>query len=514
MTFPTGWQRRATVTIDPVEVDGTLTDFPLLCTVANLPSEMFDADGAAPAQNGGGDIRFSSDEDGDTRLACEVVSFVTDNNPANGTAEIWVKVASVSSTVDTVVYVWYKTDATDTQPAVTDTYGRNAVWVNYDAVLHLGEDPSGSAPQMTDSTGNGNDGTSAGTMTSGDSVAVQIGDGLDFDGTDDVIDVGDLGRTAPATVELWADPSDSADRRMWSQSTGGTGQQGAARINAGTFAIWASTWQTIGTIDTSLQHLAAVFDSGGGVQGYVDGVAGYSSTSTFDFSGVSLGIADDFTASGYGNTYQGKIDEFRVSSTDRNAAWIAANYSNQNAPGTFATAGTPVDVSGPDGSGTPPPSYLLEGESRALDFHHHQMFDVITGSGEVASSGTHLNVLQCLGSGPLYNVWLSSTYPPANSGVDRVQVGDFLIIGEDDDHVWNTSNISWYKYHIEEILTNASVQSGEFRVRYIKDTENLGDDDPCNLYTTYSDGGGYSDEANEKVSMVVRRVNVDFLLGN
>ena len=198
----------------------------------------------------------------------------------------------------------------------------------------------------------------------------------------------------------------------------------------------------------------------------------------------------------------------------------------------FITGGTTHDYSVVDGSALqgwslslealvnslptyrPPCIHLSEVESRALDFHHHQIFDVITGSGEVLDSGTYLNVLQCVGSGPLYDVWLSSTCPPSNSGVDGVQVGDFLIIGEDDDHVYSTPDISWYKYHIEGILTEATSQSGEFRVRYVKDTKELGDDDPCDLYATYSNGGGYGDNPDKKVSMVVRRVNVDFLLGN
>jgi hypothetical protein len=48
--------------------------------------------------------------------------FVTDNDPANGVADIAVKVPSVSSTTDTVIYVWYN-KAGETQPAA-NTYLR------------------------------------------------------------------------------------------------------------------------------------------------------------------------------------------------------------------------------------------------------------------------------------------------------------------------------------------------------------------------------------------------------
>jgi hypothetical protein len=43
---------------------------------------------------------------------------------------------------------------------------------------------------MTDSTSNLNHGTSGGTMTAGDQVPGQIGGSLDFDGIDDLVNVG------------------------------------------------------------------------------------------------------------------------------------------------------------------------------------------------------------------------------------------------------------------------------------------------------------------------------------
>ena len=124
-------------------VTGTHANMPLLLTEACLPSEMFDADGTFPAQSGGGDIRFSSDQAGTTALPCEIVLFTTDNNPALGTARIWVKVPSVAT--GTTFYVWYNTVATDSQPAVGASNGRNAVWSGYALVSHglTGSDSTG-----------------------------------------------------------------------------------------------------------------------------------------------------------------------------------------------------------------------------------------------------------------------------------------------------------------------------------------------------------------------------------
>ena len=83
------------------KVDTTQSDFPLVLTEACLPSEIFGVNGA---QDGGGDIRFSSDADGTTQLACDVISF----DQTNDTAEIVVSVASVSSSSNTSIWVWWE----------------------------------------------------------------------------------------------------------------------------------------------------------------------------------------------------------------------------------------------------------------------------------------------------------------------------------------------------------------------------------------------------------------------
>ncbi len=134
--------RRCELVIQSSQVPASLTDFAVLLTDPTLPSEMFDADGANPALDGGGDIRFSSDAAGATRLSCEIVTFTTDNNPALGTAEIWVKVPSVSSSSNTSIWVWYN-KAGETQPAAYAAFGSESVWdANHMGVWHLNEDPS------------------------------------------------------------------------------------------------------------------------------------------------------------------------------------------------------------------------------------------------------------------------------------------------------------------------------------------------------------------------------------
>ena len=187
--FPVDWGRKCELVIQNSQVVTDCTDYPVLITLATLPSEIFDADGSYPALNGGGDIRFSSNADGSTQLPCEIEQFVTDNDPANGKAEIWVK-RTLSSASNTSIWIWYNKSG-ESQPAEDSAYGKEAVWdSNFKMVQHMNQDPSGSAPQMIDSTSNDNDGTSAGTMLTGDQVAGQIDGSLDFDGGDDYVDMG------------------------------------------------------------------------------------------------------------------------------------------------------------------------------------------------------------------------------------------------------------------------------------------------------------------------------------
>lgn len=206
MAFPTGWSRKCKLTIQNAQVPGALTDFPVPVLRTNLPDEICDPSGSNNAQTDGGDIRFSSDVTGTAQLACEVVSFGHDTTTGAGDAavEIHVKVPSVSATVDTDIYIWYNTAGTDSQPAVSDTYGRDAVWSNgYEAVLHLQEAVNNTANGYADSTGNGHDGT--GNSMALSESACQMGNGQNFDGSADYITLsGTFDLSAAHTVQAGA----------------------------------------------------------------------------------------------------------------------------------------------------------------------------------------------------------------------------------------------------------------------------------------------------------------------
>ena len=89
------WSHRKEILINATQVDGDLTEFPVLI---NLGS---DAELAALAQNDGDDLLFTA-ADGSTQLAHEIEGF----DGATGALTAWVK-SDLSGSNDTRIYLYY-----------------------------------------------------------------------------------------------------------------------------------------------------------------------------------------------------------------------------------------------------------------------------------------------------------------------------------------------------------------------------------------------------------------------
>ena len=156
--FDTDWPYRKPITIDADQVDVNFTNFPVLIDIA-------DADLDNKAQADGDDIFFTG-ADGTSKLDHEIESYSAGNLVA------WVRVPSISSTADTVIYMYYG------NPTAGNQENPEGVWnTSYRGVWHLHDD-------FLDSTTNVNDATNNGST---DAVG-QIADGQDFNGTTDYID--------------------------------------------------------------------------------------------------------------------------------------------------------------------------------------------------------------------------------------------------------------------------------------------------------------------------------------
>ncbi|MFB0515915.1 MAG: DUF2341 domain-containing protein, partial [Candidatus Neomarinimicrobiota bacterium] len=192
---------RKQITIDHTKVGSScssdLTDFPMLVSIQNDPDLKSTANGGRVENTNGYDIIFRA-WNGTTQLSHEVEKY----DGAAGTLVAWVKIPTLKSNEDTVIYMDYGNSA------ITSSQENAAgVWdSNYKGVWHLKENPTGTAPQMKDSTSNTNDMESQGSMTSEDLVDGKIGKALDFDGTDDWLrDASPNGIGTPGnyTVSAW-----------------------------------------------------------------------------------------------------------------------------------------------------------------------------------------------------------------------------------------------------------------------------------------------------------------------
>lgn len=333
--YNTSWNARRIVTVDKDLVGGALTNYAYPLDLSQLNATDF----FSKVKSDGGDIRVTL-ADGVTECAIEVEGIDTGAE----TGIVWVKAPNLKSDSDTHFYVYYDNPSASMY-AVTDTYGRNAVWSNgFLGVYHMSQDPSGSAPQMTDSTGNGNNGT-ANNMEAGDSVAAKLGKGLDFDGTDteDISISGRFGNPAAVTIQAWAnkDTTNSQaeimsidDRVALRHNADGSGAEGFYDTGAGWVGIgtgadsWSQAW-----------HLFHYCVTAGEQRIYVDGQQENSATNAaaISYGGGNTHIAAHGSGSGY--SFDGKIDEVRVSSVVRSAAWILTDYNSMNNPAAFAAIG-------------------------------------------------------------------------------------------------------------------------------------------------------------------------------
>ncbi len=335
MAFPVDYTKYQEVTVDNTKVTADLTDFSVYVNLADLDkisSDIFDT-----VTSSGGDIRVTK-SDGTTELAREVVAI----NVTAKTGELHIKfTGTLSSTTDTTIRIWY--NGIDTEPATTATYGRNAVWSGYTAVYHLQEDPSGTAPQMIDSTGT-YDGTSNGTMTSGDSVASQIENGLDFDGVDDYISMAAMGISGSQnrTVSYWFNTTTTG--ALYGVNWGATS----------TANIWAQTVET-DVVGVRISEGYRTFTLTGSQDGnwhyqscqlngtLTDDIVAYGDGATLAQDAL-LSNTLNTTDTGYkialepgGGFYTGKIDEVRISIDVKGADWANTEYANQNNSSTFYT---------------------------------------------------------------------------------------------------------------------------------------------------------------------------------
>ena len=316
-------------TVNASDVPSTQSNFPAYVDLTRLNG------GTAMTQAEADSIRVYSDSGKTTELAREIVS----------PSEMHVKIPSLTS--DFTLYVEY--DGVRADYAVTDTYGRNAVWSDYFAVYHFANDPSGTAPQEPDSTGNGYDLT-ASNMESGDLVTAPMGTGWAFDGVNE-------DATPNITPSNWLATQVSITQVLKnSASFGGTYANGGLyitdnsspynklRLGSSGGLYFRTSNQTVTAVEgittapnNTWAHVGAVIEDNN-QRNYYAGSQVNAETNAFNTTDMSGIDSAKFGSGGYNNSYayfEENIAEFRYRKDIVSSDWMAIENNNLMDEATF-----------------------------------------------------------------------------------------------------------------------------------------------------------------------------------
>ncbi|MHA2274312.1 MAG: DUF2341 domain-containing protein [Candidatus Kariarchaeaceae archaeon] len=338
------FQYKKIITIDNTKVSGSnpLIDFPVAIN-------LYDSDLRTKTQSDGDDIIFT--DSSQMKLDHEIEIFNQTYNSTHAQLVAWVRIPSLSATVDTNITMYYGNTATGNLENST------GVWTSsYGGVWHLNDDPSGT---VYDSTSNNHDGTANGNMDSDDLVPGKISNGLDFDGIDDFIPVGqiDTDSWTAITVEAWIYRYDTGDDRILCKSPNTTTtshvwclqvRDSSIRARLATDGFNSSFLSTptagAGTVNPdSWYHVAFTWDSTTETLTlFVNGVE--TSSYYLDGDGIldsslEVVIANVNTTVSGGRLLNGSLDEIKLSSIARSSDWLATEYNNQFDPLNFYTVG-------------------------------------------------------------------------------------------------------------------------------------------------------------------------------
>lgn len=368
MAFPIGWKWKAAITIDKTKVGADQTDYPYLLSQENCPTDAMDADGAKPALDGGGDLIFTSDINGVTRLACDVQQFQIDNNPAAALVEVYVKIPSVSASVNTVFYMWWG-NASASQPARNAAYGMEATWnSDYKAVYHLTESWGTTADRFKDATANVKHGT--GSITAGaptiSSVAGKWGGKslrcIDAVSHSKVYQIAINGgapldfNVRPSTCCAWVKSYDTQQGWIMGKGSDATRNWGlrGLGLDSSDHKLWwnrnggDSSVKSSGTLtnDTWTYVAAATAADGSNaffLQGSASGTSGagtIASENGTDTLRIGAGGGGDVDARQ--EPWTGNIDEIRFLNVAKASTYVSTVYNNHNAPGSFSSFGSTI----------------------------------------------------------------------------------------------------------------------------------------------------------------------------
>ncbi|MHA2404949.1 MAG: LamG-like jellyroll fold domain-containing protein, partial [Candidatus Kariarchaeaceae archaeon] len=277
-----------------------------------------------------------------TKLAHEIERFT--QNSTHGELTAWVKIPELLSSEDTIISMYFGNSE------IFDQENPLVVWdSNYMGVWHLSDDPTGT---IYDSTINDNDGSSGGSMTPSDKVLAKIGEGIDFDGSNDYIAFPDPLSTETMTISCWvyldAASADWITVAMRSDGISWFDWQFYARASdaeQANHAVFRTVYPGSSEVDSDvILSTGAWYYLVGEHNGTHNQFFTNGSVSDTDTESGSVGdSSSDVWIGGneiWGEYLNGRLDEFRVSNIARSSDWIATQYNNQKDTSDFYSIGT------------------------------------------------------------------------------------------------------------------------------------------------------------------------------
>jgi len=197
--------------------------------------------------------------------------------------------------------------------SVSVSFSENRPAIDSDLVGHWKFDELSQNSETTpDASGNGHHGRIHGQSL----VKGIIGSAMEFEGYDQIVEIGNLNLNAPATVAFWVKTNDVFHERMlFSQMEGTENQAGVLRFDGTQIEVWdGSNWLVL--IDHYIRinkwlHIAVVFNENGKTSGFLNGERQHLVRCGFDFSNVKAAIGSKFHGKS-GNVFTGKMDDFRI----------------------------------------------------------------------------------------------------------------------------------------------------------------------------------------------------------
>lgn len=323
--YDDSWTYRVKVTVASSKVVSDQANFPVYVDLSRLPAGFF-----AHVNSDGGDIRITT-SDGVTECAREVV-FI---NTGSLTGELHFLAPLLSSSASTDFYIYYGNSGAS-EPAVSATYGRNAVWAAYIAVHHFQE----SVSPYADSTGNGFT-LSDSTGTSGDVAGKLSGRAVDLTSNQVITYSGSGLPTGDVSFSAWLNQptrvANSVILQLQKDTSSqyrnlslGTALQGYASQVVRVSAATAQSDRAGGISAATWQLLTAVFQSTS-LEAFLNGVTDGATSVT----SLSPTAPNKYFSSGA--CY---LDEARILNFAPSADWITTGYNNQSSASTFLSIGS------------------------------------------------------------------------------------------------------------------------------------------------------------------------------